>query len=144
MDFDRTRMKRRGHGKYEPLPPQLLPRLWLVLADNPSDSGRVHSDVKRRWVEGDPEVHEKMALLAACAEEGRELFGDAALGDLNLRMINAARSVGAAAKFTGSGGAIVAFCPMGEEQEVLLQDICAAEGFTVVEVQVAPPTSEQG
>jgi mevalonate kinase len=36
-------------------------------------------------------------------------------------MINAARSVGAAAKFTGSGGAIVAFCPMGEEQEVLLQ-----------------------
>jgi hypothetical protein len=48
------------------------------------------------------------------------MFGDAALGALNLRMVAIARSVGAAAKFTGSGGAIVAFCPMGEEQEKLL------------------------
>lgn len=49
------------------------------------------------------------------------MFGDAALGELNLKMVAAARSVGAAAKFTGSGGAIVAYCPMGEEQEMLLR-----------------------
>lgn len=71
MDFDKSRFKRRGHGRYEPLPPALLPPLWLIYCDNPSDSGRVHSDVKRRWLEGDPEVREKMALVAACAEEGR-------------------------------------------------------------------------
>ena len=49
------------------------------------------------------------------------MFGDAALGALNLKMIEVARSVGAAAKFTGSGGAIVALCSQGEEQEQQLQ-----------------------
>jgi glucuronokinase len=49
------------------------------------------------------------------------MFGDAALGDTNLAMIATARSVGAAAKFTGSGGAIVALCPQGEQQEQALQ-----------------------
>jgi glucuronokinase len=49
------------------------------------------------------------------------MFGDAALGALNLKMIEVARSVGAAAKFTGSGGAIVALCPQGEQQEQQLQ-----------------------
>jgi glucuronokinase len=40
--------------------------------------------------------------------EGRRgLFGDAALGKDNLRMISIAREVGAAGKFPGSGGAIV-------------------------------------
>lgn len=167
MDFDKSRFKRRGHGKYTPLPPELLPRLWLVYCDNPSDSGKVHSDVKRRWLEGDPEIREKMELVAACAEEGRvalemgdlarfgqlmdrnfdlrrEMFGDKCLGELNLKMITTARSVGAHAKFTGSGGAIVVFCPLGEEQEQLMIDMCTSQGFTVVEVMPAPPTSAMG
>lgn len=37
----------------------------------------------------------------------RALFGDAALGAANLRMIGIARQMGAAAKFPGSGGAVV-------------------------------------
>jgi mevalonate kinase len=49
------------------------------------------------------------------------MFGDAALGETNLAMIATARSVGAAAKFTGSGGAIVAYCPEGEQQEQRLK-----------------------
>jgi glucuronokinase len=49
------------------------------------------------------------------------MFGDAALGETNLSMIATARSVGAAAKFTGSGGAIVALCPQGHKQEQQLQ-----------------------
>lgn len=57
------------------------------------------------------------------------MFGDACLGEVNLRMVEAARSVGAAAKFTGSGGAVVAFCPLGEEQEQLLQGGRAGEGL---------------
>lgn len=51
----------------------------------------------------------------------RSIFGDAALGDTNLQMIATARSVGAAAKFTGSGGAIIALCPDGKQQEQRLQ-----------------------
>lgn len=49
------------------------------------------------------------------------MFGGAALGETNLAMIATARSVGAAAKFTGSGGAIIALCPEGEPQERRLQ-----------------------
>jgi glucuronokinase len=49
------------------------------------------------------------------------MFGDSALGETNLAMIAVARSVGAAAKFTGSGGAIVALCPNGVQQEEQLQ-----------------------
>jgi len=53
------------------------------------------------------------------------MFGDAALGDTNLSMIATARSVGAAAKFTGSGGAVVALCPDGQQQEQRLQgELC--------------------
>jgi hypothetical protein len=43
----------------------------------------------------------------------RRMFGDGVLGPTNLDMIAAARSVGAAAKFTGSGGAILARPPRG-------------------------------
>jgi glucuronokinase len=59
----------------------------------------------------------------------REMFGDAALGETNLAMIATARSVGAAAKFTGSGGAIVAFCPAGEQQEQRLQGEACCSRF---------------
>jgi mevalonate kinase len=51
----------------------------------------------------------------------RRMFGDGVLGPTNLDMIAAARSVGAAAKFTGSGGAILALCPQGAAQEQALQ-----------------------
>jgi glucuronokinase len=71
MDFDQSYMSAHGHGRYQPLPPALLPRLWLIFCDNPSDSGKVHSDVKRRWLEGDEGIRENMALVGACAEEGR-------------------------------------------------------------------------
>jgi glucuronokinase len=56
------------------------------------------------------------------------MFGDAALGALNLDMVATARSVGAAAKFTGSGGAIVALCTQGGQQEARLKGGGAAAG----------------
>jgi glucuronokinase len=43
----------------------------------------------------------------------------------------------AAAKFTGSGGAVVAFCPEGSAQDERLNNACQREGFTVVPVHVA-------
>ena len=38
------------------------------------------------------------------------MYGDSALGEPNLRMIELARSFGSAAKFPGSGGAVVGLC----------------------------------
>ena len=40
----------------------------------------------------------------------RSIYGDAALGQANLQMIETARRFGSAAKFPGSGGAIVGLC----------------------------------
>lgn len=66
------------------------------------------------------------------------MFGDDVLGSVNIRMIETARSIGAAAKFTGSGGAVVAFCPEGPAQVELLEDACRRAGFLVQPVAVVP------
>lgn len=66
------------------------------------------------------------------------MFGDDALGAINIKMVEVARSVGAAAKFTGSGGAIVAFCPDGPSQAKLLNDACNRAGFIIEAVRVVP------
>lgn len=141
-----------------------VPPLWLMYSDSPSDSGAVHSPVKQRWLAGDADIVRDMAHVAALAEQGREalaqgdlitlaqlmntnfslrrsMFGDAALGASNLRMIELARSVGAAAKFTGSGGAIVVLCLEGSAQAQQLQQFCSQEGFVMIKVNVGPPSS---
>lgn len=46
-------------------------QLPQVYCDNPSDSGKVHSSVKQRWLDGDPQVVQGMRQVAACAEQGR-------------------------------------------------------------------------
>ena len=60
------------------------------------------------------------------------------LGKRNLDMIRLARSVGAAAKFTGSGGCVIVLCPEGQDQAQRLKDLAVQEGFSVVEAQIAP------
>ncbi len=57
--------------RYESLDPDLLPRLWLVFAAEPSDSGAVHSDVRLRWQRGDPDVAAAVAAFADIAHAGR-------------------------------------------------------------------------
>ena len=45
----------------------------------------------------------------------------------------------AAAKFTGSGGAIVVFCPEGTSQAQKLEQLCSKQGFLMVKVLVGGP-----
>jgi glucuronokinase len=71
MDFNSEHMQTTGCGIYESLKPELLPRLWLIYCDNPSDSGKVHSTVKQRWLAGDAAVVQGMQQVAQCAAEGR-------------------------------------------------------------------------
>lgn len=71
MNFDKTHMQNCNCGIYESLKPSLLPRLWLIYCDCPSDSGRVHSTVKQRWLAGDQDVMDGMQQVAECAEKGR-------------------------------------------------------------------------
>lgn len=52
-------------------------------------------------------AREWAALFARNFNGRRALFGDAALGRDNIRMVELARAAGASAKFPGSGGAVV-------------------------------------
>ncbi|KAL4586230.1 hypothetical protein LXL04_010865 [Taraxacum kok-saghyz] len=144
MDFEKSKMDECGHGIYTQLDTSLLPPLHLSYAENPSDSGKVHSTVRQRWLDGDKFIISSMEKVANLALEGktallekdyvkfatlmnqnfdlrRRMFGDAALGGLNIEMVEVGRRVGAATKFTGSGGAVVAFCPEGPSQVKLLE-----------------------
>jgi glucuronokinase len=123
---------RNGLGRdYARLDPTLLPH--LVIAWRPEaagHSGDVHTGLRERHEQGESAVREAMFALAAAARGaraalvGRDLARFAqcvdqtfdvrarlmALDGLCVEMIEVARSCGASANYTGSGGAIVAVC----------------------------------
>lgn len=161
MDFSKENMDKLGHGIYTPMDICLLPPLHLIYAENPSDSGKVHSTVRQRWLSGDKFIISSMEKVAEIALDGRtailnkdyakladlmnrnfdlrrSMFGDDVLGALNIEMVEVARRVGAASKFTGSGGAVVVYCPEGPSQVKLLEDACQKAGFVIQPVQVVP------
>ncbi|MDA7790195.1 GHMP kinase, partial [Akkermansiaceae bacterium] len=126
--FSRELMELRGFGRYQSMDPRLLENLYIAYKSELSEGSEVfHNDLRGRYNSGDPAVINAMIRWAditervrACLEGGETR----AIGDLldanfdlrksicnihpdNIAMIDAARSVGASAKFTGSGGAIV-------------------------------------
>ncbi|MEN8255228.1 MAG: GHMP kinase [Verrucomicrobiota bacterium] len=128
MDFDKETMERQGYGDYEPLDPALLPNIYVAYKRELSEGSEVfHNDIRTRYEMGESKVVQAMetwadlavqvrdALLAGRPDEIGPLLD--ANFDLrrsiysihpdNIAMVEAARSVGASAKFTGSGGAIV-------------------------------------
>jgi len=128
MDFDKKLMEAQGYGNYEPLDPNLLPNLYLAyMADLSEISGISHGNLRGRYLAGDPQVVEAMKYFAERAELAKECLKahqPEKLGQLinenfdkrkeimplarrNLEMVSVARSTGASAGFTGSGGAIV-------------------------------------
>ncbi|XP_019161721.1 PREDICTED: glucuronokinase 1 isoform X2 [Ipomoea nil] len=161
MDFGKKHMDALGHGIYTPMDIDLLPPLHLIYAENPSDSGKVHSTVRQRWLDDDKFIISSMEEVAKLAVQGqkallgkdyvtfaelmnrnfdlrRQMFGDECLGALNIEMVEVARRVGAASKFTGSGGAVVAFCPDGPSQVKKLEEDCQKAGFIIQPIKVMP------
>lgn len=140
--------------------PQIIDKMFIMYSEDlSSDSGKIHSDVKHRWEQGDEDVRAGMMELAGLARTGRDilmdggevppevslrqlgklmdrnfdirrrLFGDEVLGDRNLRMIELARSYGAAAKMTGSGGCALVL-DLDDKAHLLLHE-AILEGFTL-------------
>lgn len=128
MDFDKELMAKQGHGNYVELNPALLPPLFVAYREDLGEGSEVfHNNIRERWNRGDTEVVEAMKKFAGFAQETRELLeagrgreiGPLMDANFNLRrtlfqldpknvdMVERARSVGAHAKFSGSGGAIV-------------------------------------
>jgi len=167
MNFrNAEKVKETGIGEYEYVDAEKIPKLFVVWSQNPSNSGKIHQPVRQRWLSGDAEIIQGMQNAADCAREGlqiiqmssgkescairlapilsanfaarRKMFTDAGLGDENIRMIELCQSVGAGAKFTGSGGAVVACCSDGAEQEARLKAAVTEAGFSVAEVEFAP------
>jgi glucuronokinase len=135
MDFACESMReesRYRYGMYERMDPALLPPLYIAFSAEAGEPTEVsHTPLRARYEQGDPAVHAAMERFAQLAFEARQalLQGDSAelsrLMDENfdlrrsivpilpahLQMIETARSVGASAKFAGSGGAIIGVCP---------------------------------
>jgi glucuronokinase len=128
MDFDKDILKKKGHGDYEQIEPELLPNLYISYKINLGKvSGAVFNDVKTRFEEGEPLVVDTLAEIAQVAADGKKaiLNGDQELlfqlinknfdlrakifniSESNHELIRAARACGASAKFTGSGGSII-------------------------------------
>ena len=144
-----------GTGKYTRLNSRLLPRFGLAyLAEEhfgTLESGRVHSQVRYRWEQRDPQVRRAMREVARCAQAGRDalrardtralgrlmsrnfdlrrrLFGDEALGSHNIELVQIARDFGLSAKLPGSSGA--ALILLGDPQaEADLAKCYTAKGY---------------
>ena len=118
-------------ARYEQLPESLVPPLLIAWrTDAGQDSGPVHAGLRGRFERGDRVVEAALHALTTAARDARaailasdyEWLGrcldasfDArarmlALDPCHVEMIGVARAAGAAANYTGSGGAIVALC----------------------------------
>jgi len=128
MDFAREHFDRQGYGEYVRIDPKLLPPLYMAYRVDLAEGTEVfHNDIRGRFDRGEKKVVDAMAYWARLTVKARESLekGEGEkLGALmdanfdrraslyrisegNLRMVDAARSAGASAKFTGSGGAII-------------------------------------
>ena len=128
MDFDKSIMDRQGFGKYETFDHRRLQNVYIAYRTDLSEGSEVfHNNIRARFNNGDPQVIDAMKAFAritvsakTCIETGNLETLNALMDqnfDLrasmyqidprNIAMVELARSAGASAKFTGSGGAII-------------------------------------
>jgi len=128
MDFDKALIETRGYGIYEPLATELLPSLYIAYRTDLAESSEfTHNNLRERYNRGEVEVLNALTQCAELTVQARKLLEThqgteigtllnrnfdlrrsiLKISDGNLRMVEAARSVGASANFTGSGGAII-------------------------------------
>ena len=128
MDFDKKLMSSRGYGQYDNLDVKQLPKVYVAYTADLGEPTEVfHNNIRDRFNRGEKAVVTAMTYWASLAEKLRQALekGEpdkcAALIDANfdrrsklyqmsidnMLMVKTARQVGASAKFTGSGGAIV-------------------------------------
>ncbi|MDQ3675222.1 MAG: GHMP kinase [Actinomycetota bacterium] len=146
MDFDPAHVAEHGRGRYEPLPAELLPPLFLAWRpDAGTSSGAAHADVRTRFAQGERRIVNAMSTLARLAHEARSalLTGDrdafaaaldagydvrASIYELDPHhavMVDKARALGLSATYTGSGGAIVGIASDADALRALERELSA-------------------
>ncbi len=147
MDFSREAMVQKYGllcGRYEPLDPALLPPLYVAYSEEAGEPTEVfHNNLRARYDQGEAQVVEAMRQFARLAQEARDALvarQPARLAPLinrnfdlrraicrlpaaHIRMIEVARSVGASAKFAGSGGAIIGTCESEAMFDALVREL---------------------
>ncbi len=164
MDFSEAVMLAQGHGTYTRLGSAALPPLFLAYTAIGSESGKVHNDVRYRYESGDPEVLGAMREFADYAVAAREaldagdharfgaimdqnfdlrrrIYGDKAIGDRDMEMVDIARQNGCAAKFSGSQGAVVGMC-LEPSRLPRVRGEYLARGFQFAELAVHDPDAD--
>lgn len=165
MDFSKSSLSG-FKNTYTVLDTSLLPKFYLAYNTNAGgDSGKVHSTVKERWAQGDHDLVAGMSELGNYADEAvqaltsrnfkalaelmqlnfamrRCLYSDAVVGLHNVAMTEVAECCGLAAKFTGSGGALLCLRIDGVdewfdlEKEQKVREKFHREGFEFVRVHI--------
>ncbi|XP_061682466.1 glucuronokinase with putative uridyl pyrophosphorylase isoform X4 [Syngnathoides biaculeatus] len=133
MDFSKNLMEEQGYGNYISMDMCGLPQFWLAYMSDPSDSGRIHNNVRQRWLSGEPLVIEAMETFTQLADQARvtlkdrdwkrlaqlmdqnfelrrSVYSDECLGHGNLMMVALAKQFGSAVKLPGSGGSVLGLC----------------------------------
>ncbi|XP_075460392.1 uncharacterized protein LOC142497036 isoform X2 [Ascaphus truei] len=71
MDFNKSLMEQHGFGNYVHMDISCAPPFWLVYLRDPSDSGMIHSNVRQRWLNNDPDVLEAMQMFAELTDKAK-------------------------------------------------------------------------
>lgn len=128
MNFDKKIMEKQGYGDYQVLLNQHFPNFYIAFRKNLSEGTEtVHNNLKARFEIKEEKVLKAMIRWAQITEEFRDALEKEdtkkmhklinenfdlrrkliPISQGNIEMVELARSVGASAKFTGSGGAII-------------------------------------
>lgn len=128
MNFNKKIMEKQGYGNYSVLQADKFPLFYIAFRKNLSEGTEVlHNNLKARFDIGEKKVLQAMNRWAEITEEFRKALQDnerknmhklinenfdlrkdlISISSGNIEMVDLARSLGASAKFTGSGGAII-------------------------------------
>jgi glucuronokinase len=146
MDFERRLMDERGYGAYEELHPEKTPPLYVAYDPDRAEVSDVpHRNLRALFSSGDKTVVNAMQKYRELTDRGRDALLSGNWDELhevmnanfdlrqtimniapeNLRMVEAARGVGASAKFAGSGGAIVGLYHSARQYQELADALAA-------------------
>lgn len=154
MDFNEALMNKQGYGRYEVIDRNLLPPLYIAYSCDLSEGSEVvHDNFRERYNFRDENVLKAISKWSSITEKVWKylLSGEKdKIGPLmnenfdirkevmkisqrNLLMVQTARSTGASAKFTGSGGAIIGTY----ENEVMYNELKKA--LSAIDVKIFKP-----
>lgn len=156
MDFDRDIMESRNYGIYEPVEKKHLQNLYIAYQNDLSEGSEVvHNDFRERYNFGVKEVVEAIDSWSEITIQGKKALetGDRKklnqlinqnfdlrrsvmnISSKNIEMVELARSAGASAKFTGSGGAIIGTFEDNKMYENL-KEVLGKKNITIIAPEI--------